>query len=242
MIIPGIWDTQFFLADNGLEICPFIFIINILTVVMKKDKKQKKKTKQPLSKKSRREIIPVGIQEQIKELILLKNLKNICPITEGEKYSLFDSREKKIKSVNDFIWAKFKYDESLSVSIRELQNVDFTGIPGDAEPLCVCLAEFKVENLDDFIRKLDESEDFILQVKYKDGIDYAWTRPYPKNHWNPNSKLEGASQFLAQLGTYNDGTLLCFTKSRGWMSRLMVVLYQMLGQNIELKKLAFKDI
>ncbi len=209
---------------------------------MKKKKKEKKKIKQPLIRKVRREIIPIGIQEQIKEMAILKSLRNVCPVTEGEKYGFFDSREKKMESMHDFIVANFKYDISLSTQIEELNKIDLTCFPKNMEPLCVCLAEFKVESIDDFIQKLDESEDFCRNGEYKDGVDYVWTRLYPKNHWNPNSRLPGAGQFLAQLGTYTDGTLLCFTKSRGWMSRLMIVLHQMLNQEIELKKLTYKDI
>lgn len=74
-------------------------------------------------------------------------------------------------------------------------------------------------------------------------LDGTFVRDYPKNHWNPFSKLLGAKQVLGGA-EIKDGILKCDTKTKSRLAKLRNLLETTpgVGDAIEFEKEEYEDI
>jgi len=88
---------------------------------------------------------------------------------------------------------------------------------------------------------IEPQDDIDLTGKDNNGVDYIWTRFYPKNHWSPMSKSPGARQILGDIRINFDNTLTIQTKTKSWMIKSILHVNNLLGKDLKLIDLNFQN-
>ncbi len=58
---------------------------------------------------------------------------------------------------------------------------------------------YAIDNSEEIISKMSEMDCFEKESKRDQKTTFLWVRDYPKNHWNPMSKIPGAKQILGDI-------------------------------------------
>jgi len=132
-------------------------------------------------------------------------------------------------------------DQKHHEKINELFNIDLKDAPVGREQLSFCKTVFKIKNVNLTIKKIEQQGDIDLVGKDKNGVDFIWTRVYPKGHWSLMSKRAGARQILGDIRINLDKTLGIETKTKSWMIKSILYVMNLLGKDIKLINLNFQN-
>jgi len=149
--------------------------------------------------------------------------------------------EQKMQRDKDKMLSLLNCDQKLHKKINKLFNIDLKDVPVGREPLSFCKAVFKINNVKLAIKKIEQQGDIDLAGKDKNGVDFIWTRVYPKGHWSLMSKSPGARQILGDIRINFDKTLGIETKTKSWMIKSILYVRNALGKDIKLIDLNFQN-
>lgn len=149
--------------------------------------------------------------------------------------------QKKIKLMKGILETTLDFDEALRGRIGELLDISLDGVPGGMEQMCFSSAVLKIKDAEAVIKKFERFSDLHVQDEDKDGVDFVWTRAYPKGHWNPMSKEPGARQDIGNLRVSFDDTLRLEARTKSWLTGFIFYMIDVLGSGMKLIDLEFKD-
>jgi len=130
--------------------------------------------------------------------------------------------QQEIQRDKKYLLSILNFDKQLYRRIEDLFNIDLNSVPEGKEPLYISKAVFKINNAELVIKKIEQHSDVNLTAKKKDGVDYMWSRAYPKGHWSLLSNMPGARQILGDIRINFDNTLTVETKTKSWMIKLIL--------------------
>lgn len=119
-------------------------------------------------------------------------------------------------------------------------------LPQGMEQMVFSFAHYRVKDFGRlllFLKGLEKEGLFAIDEMNPDSqrLSGAFLMPYPKDHWNPLSKLPGAKQVIggAQI---KDGHLKIDAKTRRSLSNLRHLLEKTIGNLIEFEREEFQDV
>jgi len=151
------------------------------------------------------------------------------------------SPQQQIRRERERMLSVLNFDEHLREQVEDMFNINLKGLPPGKEPVFFSTAVFKIDNAKLVMAKIEQLPDVDLTDEDKDGGYYIWTRAYPKGHWNPMSTMPDARQIIGNIHVNFDNTLKLETKTKGWMTGLIYYMMSILGKDIKLINLEFKN-
>ena len=148
--------------------------------------------------------------------------------------------QRRISKGKERMLSILNFEEHLRGQIEDMSNINLDGLPPGQEPMFFSTAVFKVDDAESAIAKVEKLPDIHVSGENDDGVNYTWTRAYPKGHWNPLSKL-GGRQVIGDIQINYDNTLKLETRTKGWMTALIYHLISVLGKDIKLISLEFQN-
>lgn len=112
------------------------------------------------------------------------------------------------------------------------------------EMMVLSYAHYTVKDFEKVISAFKELEKgglFVMDStgKKSHGLTGGFVRDYPKNHWNPLSKLLGARQVVGGAELKN-GILTIDAKTRGGLAQLRKIVEERLSRSVEFKHEEFR--
>lgn len=119
-------------------------------------------------------------------------------------------------------------------------------IPQGMEQMVFSFAYYRVKDFDEILSFLKEFEknglfsidEFNIKAQKLSG---AFLREYPKNHWNPFSKMTGAKQVIGGA-EIKEGYLKIDTRTKHSLSNLRDILEKNMNGLIEFEREEFQDV
>jgi len=163
-------------------------------------------------------------------------------VTDNEDY---ESEIKIIEQENieakNLLFSTLKFDENLREKIEELFNYDPELAYSGKEHVILSKAVFKIPHSVIAFKKIKRIHEIFLEENTKKCYKLVWSRPYPKDHWNPLSQMKGARQICGDITILPNNLLIAETRGKTLMIELIFIIRDILGENIELKKLRLQD-
>jgi len=149
--------------------------------------------------------------------------------------------QRRISKEKERMLSILNFDEHLRGQVEDMFSIDLEGLPPGQEPMFFSTAVFKIGDAKQAIAKVGKLSDVHIADENKDGVNYTWTRAYPKGHWNPMSRLPGARQVVGDIHINYDNTLRLETRSKSLMTGLIYNVVSALGREIKLVSLEFQN-
>lgn len=151
------------------------------------------------------------------------------------------SVQQRIGIEKDRMLSVLNFDENLRGQVEDMFNINLEGLPPGKEPVFFSTAVFKIDDAESAMTKIEKLPDVDVAEENENGTRYVWTRAYPKGHWNPLSSRLGARQVIGHIQVNHDNTLELETQTKGWMTALIYHVMSVLGKDIKLNSLEFKN-
>ena len=165
-----------------------------------------------------------------------RNLRRIRPLKDTTSDIV-----NQIQVTKEYLLSMLNFDEKLGKQVEDLFNINFEGVPSNMEPIFFSTAVFKINDAKLTMEKMEQLPDFDLTDEDENSRSYIWTREYPKGHWNPMSNHPGARQIIGDLQINFDNTMILETKTKGWMTGLIIYLIDILENDMYLINLTFDN-
>lgn len=130
-----------------------------------------------------------------------------------------DPAQRRIRKEKGRMLSTLNFEEHLRGQVEDMFNIDLDGLPPGKEPMFFSTAVFKLDDAKSAIAKVEKLSDVHVEGENDDGVDYTWTRAYPKGHWNPLSR-DGGRQVIGDIQINYDNTPLTlrfFSQDEGWI-------------------------
>lgn len=113
-------------------------------------------------------------------------------------------------------------------------------IPEGFEPTVFSKAIYEVKDFDAASRELVKFGDFEVADEKKNYLYLVWMVEYPKNHWNPLSRMPGAKQILGGI-TLKENRLIIETRTKSRLKACQEIVGELVGSQLKLLKTNFED-
>ncbi len=151
------------------------------------------------------------------------------------------SVQQQIQQDREWMLSNLNFDEALGGKVMEMFEFDFQGLPVGKENIIFSTAIFEIDNAEIALKRLEQLDDVELIDERENAAHFIWTRAYPKGHWNPMSTMPGARQIIGDIQVNFDNTLKLETKTKSWMIALIYLMAEILGREIRLTALEFRN-
>ncbi len=114
------------------------------------------------------------------------------------------------------------------------------GMPPGKEQVLFIEGTYFGTDFESLFNELVRWEDLDLLEEEEEYALFGWSRPYPKNHWNPFSKIPGAGQSLGEV-KLEDEVLTVSVRGKSWMLIMNHRLAEAFGSDLTRGPLDIQD-